>query len=358
MLENWLKPSSAEKYAFSKESFGEKVHFFHQNSIENSKIALIGIEQKESDAIKEELYNFSICFSKNYVTDLGVFRKKDPNFIIGAMQELINSGIIPIIFGADEKFIQSQFKSYHQRGKLPTALVIDSELRFSVEKNLGGYINDILETETKQQGLAHLSILGTQAHLTDTNAWNSLEFQDFDLIRLGVLRQNLEETEPLIREADGLAFHINALRYSETNYGKGTQSSGLFLEDACQMMKYAGMSDKLSSIGFYGYEKKYDKNNQAAKCIAEMIWYFVEGVTSRKGDYPVSLEGMTEYLVEIKGFNDPFTFWKSNKSQRWWIQIPNTKNQNHLLSCSYKDYQEAINGELPERIWNGFKRFS
>jgi formiminoglutamase len=186
-----------------------------------------------------------------------------------------------------------------------------------------------------------------------------LEFQDFDLIRLGKVRNAVEECEPLIREVDGLAFNINAIRQSEAPAQISPMPSGLFIEEACQLVRYAGVSDRLTSIGFYGFEAKSDVADQTAKCIALMVWYFIDGIANRKNDYPISTVDMVEYIVDVKGFTLPLTFWKSNKSGRWWIQIPNSKGkkaQNYLFSCSYKDYQEACSGELPERIWNGFQR--
>ena len=359
MLEHWFKPVISKNIAVSEHTFGEKVFFFNKKSIIDCKIAIVGIASEEANIIRKELYKCAKCVPKDYVTDLGNLRNLDPDFLIGGLKEIISSNIIPIVIGGGETFIQSQFKAYHEREKLPTAAIVDAQLRYGLGDKSTGYLNAILETKERQKGLFHLSSLASQSHLVDSDVWNTLEFQDYDLIRLGVLRAKMEQAEPLIREADGMAFHINAIRKSDASGQKDAISSGLFIEEACQLTRYAGMSDRLTSIGFYGYEKKYDPSGQTAKSIAQMIWYFIEGVANRKQDYPVSLEGMTEYLVEINGFAEPLTFWKSNKTQRWWIQLPDAKKkQNHLLSCSYADYKEACDGELPERIWNGFRKYS
>ena len=359
MLEHWFKPVLSKNITITKNTLGEEVFFFSKKGIIDCKIAIVGVVSEEANIIRKQLYKYAKCVPKGYVTDLGNLRNLDPNFLIGALKEIIASGIIPIVIGGDEKYLQSQFKAYHEREKLPTAAVVDARIRYGLEENSNDYLNDILETKEGKKGLFHLVHLASQSHLVDTDVWNTLELQDYDLVRLGILRSKIEQTEPLIREADGLAFHINAIRQSDASGQKDAVSSGLFIEEACQLVRYAGMSDRLTSVGFYGYEKKYDSSLQTAKSIAQMIWYFIEGVGNRKQDYPVSLEGMTEYLVEVKGFADALTFWKSNKTQRWWIQLPDAKKkQNHLLSCSYSDYQEACSGELPERIWNGFRKYS
>lgn len=359
MLEHWFKSILPKNIEIAEGTFGEKVFLFNKKSNIDSKIAIIGIASNEANIIRKELYKYTKCVPEKYVTDLGNIRNLDPDFLIGALKEIIASGIIPIMIGGSEKYIPSQFKAYQEREKLPTVSIVDAYLRYELKASPSTYLNDVLETKEQKKRLFHLSHLAGQAHLIDTDAWNMLEYQDYDLLRLGMLRSKIEQAEPLIREADGMAFHINSIRNSDVPGQINAVSSGLFIEEACQLVRYAGMSDRLTSIGFYGYEKKYDVRMQAAKSIAQMIWYFIDGVANRKQDYPVSLDGMTEYLVETKGFAAPLTFWKSNKTQRWWIQLPDKKkNQNHLLSCSYSDYQEACSGELPERIWNGFRRYS
>jgi hypothetical protein len=48
-------------------------------------------------------------------------------------------------------------------------------------------------------------------------------------------------------------------------------------------------------------------------------------------------------------------FFKSNLTERWWIEIPSENNasnklkKNTLLPCSHDDYLLACNQELPER---------
>jgi formiminoglutamase len=359
MLENWLKPTKWDINNADEGFLGENINFFNGEIIEKSKIALISIDDKSSYVIKKNLYKYVKLFTSDYVTDLGVLRKKNEHFLINIIKEITAAGIIPIIIGEKENIISAQIKSYHERKKLPTVSIIDNKIRFGVDAAKKDYVNEVLTSAHREKGVFHLSHIASQSHLIDTNAWNSLEFMDYDLVRLGQLRPTMEMVEPIIRSADSVIFHIDAIRAADAPGQANGFPSGLTIEEACQLARYAGISDQLSSIGFYGYEPKNDVGERTAKGIAMMIWYFIDGVLNRKNDYPVSLEQMTEYLVEIKGFTEPMVFWKSNKSQRWWIQVFNTQSgQNHLLPCSYKDYLEACDGELPERIWNGIRRFS
>jgi formiminoglutamase len=134
------------------------------------------------------------------------------------------------------------------------------------------------------------------------------------------------------------------------------------MEEACQICRYAGLSDKLKAFGVFGFRKVFDRQDQTAQITAQMIWYFLEGLLQRKGDFPASLDGLTEYIVERKDYESPLKFWKSRRSGRWWVQVsaPSTENhaQQRLVPCSHNDYLSACQQEeLPERILNILKRF-
>jgi formiminoglutamase len=135
------------------------------------------------------------------------------------------------------------------------------------------------------------------------------------------------------------------------------------MEEACQICRYAGLSDKLKAFGTFGFRGDFDRQGQTAQTTAQMIWYFLEGLLQRKGDFPASLDGLTEYIVERKGYDPPLKFWKSRRSGRWWVQVstPSVEAgpvQQRLVPCSHNDYLAACQqDELPERILNILKRF-
>jgi formiminoglutamase len=159
-----------------------------------------------------------------------------------------------------------------------------------------------------------------------------------------------------------VCFHLAALKSAEAPGVATPSSSGFTCEEACQLSRYAGMNDKLTSIGFYGFEADLDDFGRSAQVMSQLLWYFFDGFSNRRSDFPASMDGLTEYIVDFKGHDHPFTFWKSNKTGRWWIQVPvkpKKKHQRHrLIPCSYNDYLMASKGELPDRISNAFGRFA
>ena len=133
--------------------------------------------------------------------------------------------------------------------------------------------------------------------------------------------------------------------------------NGLFAVEACQIVRYMAMSDRLSSVCLYGFELDQDNRNQTASLLAQMIWFVVGGFAARLHEYPVDMDQMTAYLVDSSDVDEPLTFYKSAKSDRWWIAIPKAISPQHqLVPCSYEDYQLSCNGELPDRLINAISR--
>jgi hypothetical protein len=140
--------------------------------------------------------------------------------------------------------------------------------------------------------------------------------------------------------------------------------NGFYGEEVCQVMMYAGLSDKLSGLGLYEYNPLLDRDGQTAHLIAQMIWYFAEGIGNRKADAPLTnQQNYITYRVAISDLENEITFIKSMKSDRWWMKLPVELSKNrymnqHLMPCSYKDYQQACSNEVPERWWSAFHKLT
>jgi len=110
----------------------------------------------------------------------------------------------------------------------------------------------------------------------------------FDTYRLGIVRSNMEEVEPMVRNADMISVDIGCVRASDAPGNANASPNGFYGEEVCQIMRYAGMSDKMSSVGLYEYNPRFDRNNQTAKLISQLIWYFVDGFYNRKDEFPLN----------------------------------------------------------------------
>ena len=94
--------------------------------------------------------------------------------------------------------------------------------------------------------------------------------------------------------------------------------------------------------------------------ISQILWYFIEGVNCRLND--TDFENEDEYKVfSVTVEEYELTFFKSNITSRWWIEIfgegSNTKlKQRTLLPCTMEDYEEAKSGSIPERWLKAIKK--
>lgn len=365
MLQNWLKPLSASSLSIldsldaSQIGTRLQLHKAEVPNLRRVKVALLGVEPKEADNVRAALYPLIAPFPPEAVADLGNLRKADASLLIPVLYELLSGRVIPIVLSKNHEMAKAQFLAYQEAKALVNLSVIDSRPRFDLAKDGADTYTSLFQP--RHPLLFHAAMVGLQAHFTAPAVLDWLAQQNFDAVRLGKSRANLEETEPVLRDADLLALHLSALKQSEAPGATGASPSGYTVEEACQMCRYAGMSDKLTSMGLYGFQTETDRSQQTAHVIAQLVWYFLDGVFNRKNDYPASKDGLTEYIVEFRQYNYQLTFWKSVRSGRWWLQAPITtkrKHQrHHLIPCSYQDYQAACREELPERLLEAFKRF-
>lgn len=359
MLQNWLKviPAPLAKMAanLSPDSFGKNVLLHHKDmpDLKKVRVAIIGVGDKEANTVREQLYRCAYPFPKSAVADLGNLRKAEASLLIPVIYELLSGKVLPIIIGARDELARAQFLAYQDAKALVNLVAVDEVFR---RETVYGPI-----LSPRNPLLFHFGLLGLQVHQTPADVLDFLTKNNFDLIRLGKSRAAMEETEPVLRDADLLSFHLAALKQSEAPGVQQPTPSGFFIEEACQLCRYAGMSDKLSSFGLYGFAPDCDRDGQTAQAAAQMLWYFMEGFFNRKGDYPAGTGGLTEYVVEFRKLNYQLTFWKSKKSGRWWMQVPVATKQKHerhrLVPCSLQDYQAACREELPERLLQAMSRF-
>lgn len=366
MLNHWLKPLPLD-FINDLEAwhFGKKITLHTEGigpNLNETQLAIIGINGDEADAVRSILYNLSFPFKSLKITDLGNLRKQDPSFMIPLLTELLQGGIVPVIIGQSVATILPQFQAFRAKKNSVNLAIIDDKIHFSPSpKPEYQFFQSILE----DNHLFNMSLIGFQAHYTDPSVISLLEKRHFELVRLGKLRSDIEDIEPVIRDADLVSFNLSALKMSEAPAQKLGSPSGLTTEEACQIVRYAGMSDKLTSFGIYGYIRNLDNLDlPTAQIIAQLVWYFTDGFFHRKQDFPIqkAFNQLTQYIVDVKAFDERLTFWLSNKSGRWWMEIPVKTRKKHvrhrLIPCSYNDYLQACNDDLPERLVLAYQRFT
>ena len=129
--------------------------------------------------------------------------------------------------------------------------------------------------------ISHYNHIGFQSYFVHPRLLETMDKLRFDCFRVGVVKSDIEQMEPVIRQTNLLSFDIAAIKNSAAPSNK-LSTNGLNGEEACVLSQYAGMSSYLSSFGIYGYNPENDVHDLTAKQIAQMIWYYLDGFNGVK----------------------------------------------------------------------------
>jgi formiminoglutamase len=337
-----------------------------------SHVAIFGIKEERgtrnnqgcahgADEIRKKLYHLKKGTGPYNIVDLGnlnVGIDLDETYVrvSEVCRILLENNVLPVILGGTHDIDFGQYRGYEDMEKLVSLLNIDAFLDLDEGKDVAParqHIHKMLLHEPNY--LLSYTHLAHQTYLIDPHSIAILEKLYFEAYRIGHLRSNLAEMEPAIRNADLISFDITSIKSSDAPGNANAQPFGLTGEEACQICWYAGLNEKLSSLGFYEYNPTFDDaNKKTASVIATMIWYFVEGFYRRKHETNFKSNDFLKYVVSMPVEPETIVFYKSKFTEKWWMEIghhrPGSKYpRNSMVPCSYADYQTATKGEIPER---------
>ncbi|MEO5946447.1 MAG: formimidoylglutamase, partial [Chitinophagaceae bacterium] len=340
--------------------------------LEGVDIAIIGVcEDRRSekslgasnapDEVRKFLYELYPGSVEPKMIDLGNinagFEVEDTYYALSnTIEVLVKKNIIPLIVGGSQDLTYAQFRGYEKLEQTINIATVDAEFDLgNPEEKMTNksYLGKIILHQPNY--LFNYSNIGYQTYLVSPASINMMTKLYFDSYRLGQIRDNIHEAEPIIRHADMLSFDFSCIKHADAPAQADAQPNGFYAEEACQMMRYAGMNDKLTSIGIYELNPSYDERGKTARLAAQMIWCFVDGFYSRKKDFPTRTSSdYTRFHVFLQENKYEINFFKSNKSDRWWMEGPypsheKLKFERHtLVPCSYKDYETACKDEIPD----------
>jgi arginase family enzyme len=384
----YFEPVELPDFKFKEETTSHRLGNFIRSYVNkenfpdlgDADIAIIGVNEERNavnnigcahapDYVRNHLYKLFRGDFFPRIADLGNIKEghkiEDTYFALASIvAELIKNKIIPVIIGGSQDLTFANYMAYEALGQVINIVGVDSVFDLGkTEQRLDSqsYLNKIILHQPNF--LFNFTNIGFQSYFVDPEAINLMKNLYFDVYRLGEIRKNLEDAEPLVRNADMITIDISAIRQSDAPGNNNASPNGFYGEEICQIIRYAGLSDKLSSIGFYEINPRLDVNNQTAHLVAQMIWYFIDGFYNRKHDHPhKDKRDYVKYTVSIKDHKDQLVFYKSKKSDRWWMDVPvksNYKNiyeRHHLVPCSYTDYEIACKDDIPDRWWQAYQK--
>lgn len=212
----------------------------------------------------------------------------------------------------------------------------------------------------KPNNLFNITNIGYQTFFNPQEEIDLMDKLHFEAFRLGEITKDLSIVEPVFRDADMVSIDIAAVRMSDAPANNQATPNGFYGDQICALTRYAGISSKNKSLGIYEYNPKKDVNGQTAHLIAQMIWYFLEGYNYRIAEDPfLSKNNYQKFIVLIE--DDTINFYKSDKSERWWMEIQYLHNKikkTTLIPCTYQDYLTANNQIYPERWLKTFRKLN
>ena len=361
-----------------------ETHFHHEDhfpDLENVKAVIIGIKEYRNcelnkgceegpDHVREEFYNLYFGKHRCEIADLGDLRLghglADTIMAISSIStELIKRRIIPIYIGGPQFLTYGIYSAFQRMERPVNVTSVDPKIDIGLleaELKSDTYLSKIILNEPNY--LFNYINIGYQTYLTEPHQLNLMERMHFETYRLGDVMSDIKSTEPLIRTCDIFSFDISAVRMSDAPSNALALPNGMYGEQACQLMRYAGLNESLKALGIFEYNPLRDVRNQTAKLIAQMMWCFIEALSTIQNDSPIGVDNnFTKYKVSLKEKHH-LIFYKSKKTDRWWMEVPYPHTselkykKKEIVPCTYDDYQIACNHEMPQRWWKSFQRLS
>ena len=340
--------------------------------LKDSSIAIIGVSEIRNAFFPTSVYklddfrkSFYQLFPGNWnfkICDLGNLPNgAKPEDTYFALKEICihlrQLNIVSIVIGGSNDLIFPMYQSYQENSQLVNIVSIDNQFDFSQEEELisgRSYMSRIIMEQPNF--LYNFTNLGFQSYYIAQEELDLMEKLHFDTLRLGVLLDDVAQSEPSFRDSNIAGLDMKSINWQASGHPLGPPN-GIDARTICALARYAGISDRMEIFGVF------ELLNTAVshQLLAQIIWYFIEGFSSRFDEYPVlTSSGFTRYTVALSDME--MVFYQSDKSNRWWIEIINQSYLNNknkttaLLPCTHEDYLDACNDKIPDKWWKATKR--
>ncbi|MEL6304805.1 MAG: formimidoylglutamase [Bacteroidota bacterium] len=362
----------------SPQALGKNIHKHTEKKglpvFANATVALFGVletrnayekrpEPFDVDEVRIELYRLMTGNWGLTILDLGDVHPgetvEDTYFVVKEIVAgLLEEKIIPLVLGSTQDVTFPTYRAFDQIANMVNLVSVDSRFDFGENDELissQSYMSKIITD--KPNNLFNFSNLGYQSYFNAQEEIDLMERLFFDAYRLGDIAANISLAEPVLRNAHIVSLDLRAIRASEMGMGKRFSPNGFTGREICAIARYAGLSDTVALFGIY----EGDNTNHSFQLVAQIIWYFLEGISFRIQEVPTSKsEDFTKFTVPTD--TEELIFFKSHITERWWVEVPSilpehTKtNSPALLPCTEEDYLEACNQKIPERWFKAYRK--
>jgi formiminoglutamase len=383
--DDYLDPVSIERpyalYIPEQSQFSHQITVHTENhpvsSLKGYRIAIVGLPEERlspnngstlaPDAIREALYQLARIPGKLKIADLGNLKRGVTfNDTVAGLTDLLgwllDDGVFTILIGGSSALVSAVDRHFSSRKMRYTLTSIDSRIDYNPDRKEAdscNYLSTILHTG--KSSLAHFTNIGYQIYLNDPQAINRLNRKQYDLMRVGDVRQAIHLTEPYLRDTDAIIFDIGVVRQSDAPGTYNPSPNGLYGEESCLLARFSGVSDHLKLFGLFEVNPLKDNNGQTVALAAQILWFLLESFAQKQNEDPsvTTAEGgrFTRYHITVPDPGVEMIFVKSNFTERWWLEIVTSSGESRYVSCAYEDYLKANSNEIPERWIRASARF-
>jgi arginase family enzyme len=340
------------------------------------KLAIFGVKENRNDVdyqgenlcfneIRTALYSLYPGSWNLSIADLGDIAQgdqvSDTYFALReVMSSLLSEQIIPVVIGGGQDLTYTMYRAYDPLARMVNLLSIDRSFDFgnaTSEITNKSYLSRIVIEEPNN--LFNYVNLGYQTYFNAQEEIDLIDKLFFDALRLGEIANDLKTVEPYLRDANVVSIDLSAIRSQDLGIDKHSTPNGFSSTAICSLARYAGLSSSVSSFGLFEYSN-LNKSKTTGMLIAQILWYFIEGVNHKVKDFPEEYIEYQKFIVLVR--QEEIVFYKSLKTNRWWVEIPNSKpihnkiEKQSLLSCTEEDYKTACNQEIPENYFKALQK--
>lgn len=382
---NFLSPVSdsvlAHNQLLSSQALGRKLRIHSTQygipDLEDVNIAILGVLENRNDVnyigetfqldeIRKSLYTLFPGSWNTIIADLGDINKgesvNDTYFALKTtIAILVKRNIIPIILGGSQDLTYANYRAYDT--VIPMINIVNVDCKFNLGDSNKPIKNDSFVGKIILDQPYNLFNYATIGYQTYFNSQEEIDLMDklyFESYRLGQISKDITLVEPVMCDANIVSIDLSSVKGAEVSLNQKMSPNGFDGKEICAISRYAGISNKVTSLGIYEYKPSND-DSLSSMLISQIIWYFIEGVNFRVKDDDFSDESNYQKFITLIDSQE-LIFYKSNKTGRWWVEIPfltevNNKLKRHtLLPCMHQDYLEACNNKIPDRWYKAFQK--
>lgn len=308
--------------------------------------------------VRRRFYSLSSPFpAKATLIDLGYYiMPQDPDETFSEIIDRLISLKINVVILSSVKDINTLlYNAIKKQGKQVLITGVSPYLPLSEESGDADGFRKIITD--KDNRLFNYTNLGMQSFLNTTRNQDRYRKMLLDSVRMGMLVKDLSPAEPVIRDSQIFSFDLNAVKVSDAPAAELANPVGFSAYDACRLCRFAGVSEKNRIFCLDHLPAYDDPHNSSSFLTAQMLWYYCEGHFHRIPENPASQKkNFRIYLTETQEYGT-LTFFQSQLSDRWWVQMEIPGYKKVMLSCLKEDYMETMNGEIPEKLIRFYQKF-